>query len=692
MKNILKTLLMGTAFIVSAPIAHAQFVTSGDVISFGDSLTDNGNAAALTSQGLNVPLQFVNVNDFPAPSPRFLNPGGLTFVEQLLGGVVDPTGAPAVSPQNSPFQGTGVAGDVNLAVGGAFAGSGNLNAALGVGITEQIGAFALSGGTIDANDTVTYWAGANNFFVGLPSVTSASGAAALGQNIAGLAVTDIGTIASGATIAGGGPGQLVYLNLPNFAVLPSTNASAQAAGAGAAAQVAQAGGDAAAQAAANAETEAAVLGAAQFATLNYNTALEAGVAQIAAGDSDTVFVLLDVAGVFDEIIADPGAFGFTNTTVGCVFDTACLAADFDTQNQFLFSDGVHPTSAGQALVAELARQTLDPTIGAAQAAAIGDLTVATRQFSVDRIFDRTRSLFFFDAASRTRSVAAIGAGQYGTGNSTGGEIYGEVILGKITIGERASTPEADIDLSGFRVGADIIKTENLVFGIQASSIDGDGSQNLTNYESNGVAVDIYAAGKFNNAYAAASVGLGRTAIEDIERSVGVGPITNTGETGANQLNVLGELGYDYKIGEISLLPSVTVGYYRTSIDAFTEIGNFAPRAFDDRTIETVTGAVNLHAVKDFSYKDGLTGTVYAGVGYEDFLSYSSDDVAVGAVASTAAATAFEIEDPDGRGFLFDVGGKLNVTDAISIGADYRLGLGSNDTESHQGAVRVSYRY
>ena len=64
----------------------------------------------------------------------------------------------------------------------------------------------------------------------------------------------------------------------------------------------------------------------------------------------------------------------------------------------------------------------------------------------------------------------------------------------------------------------------------------------------------------------------------------------------------------------------------------------------------------------------------------------------GALASTAAASAFQIEDPDGRGFLFDIGGKLNVSDAISVGADYRLGLGSNDTESHQGAVRLSYRY
>ena len=606
--------------------------------------------------------------------------------------MADPTGAPAVTLQNSPFQGTGVTGDVNLAVGGAFAGSGNLTAALGVGITEQIGTFAQSGGTIDANDTVTYWAGANNFFLGLQTVSSATESVALGQSVAGLAVTDIATIAGGLAIPGGGPGQLVYLNLPNLAVLPSTNAQAQGAGAFAAGQVDAAGGDAAAQAAASAATQAGVIGAASLASSNFNATLEGGVAQLAATDTDTDFVLIDVAGVFDEIVADPAAFGFTNTTVGCLFDLDCVAADFDTQNQFLFSDGVHPTNAGHALVAELARQTLDPTIGAAQAAGLGDLTGSIRQFAVDSIFDRTRSLFFFDRADGVRSVAAIGDSAYGAQRDNRGELFGEVLIGNVSVGERAQTPEIDVDLSGLRVGADIIRTENFVFGLQGSFIEGDGQQNATRFDTSNIAVDVYAAGKFNNAYAAATIGVGSSEIEDIERSVGVGPLSNVGDTNSNQFNALGEVGYGYRIGDISLLPSVTIGYFRTSINGYTETGTFAPLEFGDRTIDSATGAVNLHAAKDFRYSGGTTGTVYAGVGYEDFLSYSADAVTAGALASTAAASAFQIEDPDGRGFLFDIGGKLNVSDAISVGADYRLGLGSNDTESHQGALRVSYRY
>ena len=67
MTNLRKLLLAGCALTVSASIAKAQFATSGDVIFFGDSLSDNGNLFATTG----------TANDFPGSS-RFVNPGGLT--------------------------------------------------------------------------------------------------------------------------------------------------------------------------------------------------------------------------------------------------------------------------------------------------------------------------------------------------------------------------------------------------------------------------------------------------------------------------------------------------------------------------------------------------------------------------------------------------------------------------------------
>lgn len=679
MKKLKILLLTGCALTVSASLAQAQFATTGDVITFGDSLSDNGNLFASTGMA----------NDFPGSS-RFVNPGGLTWIEQLLGGTPDPTGANAVSPQNSPAQGTGVAGDVNVAFGGAFAGSGGLAAGI-PGVTEQQGIFAVSGGTIDADDTVTYWAGANNFFAGLPLVTDAAGAAALGQNVGALAVNDISQLATGAVVSGGGPGQLVYLNLPNLASLPSTNLSAQQAATGAAAQVAAGGGDAAAQAAASAQAQAAVLGAAAFATQNYNVTLETGVAQLAAVDTNTDFVLIDVAAVFNEVTANPEAFGFTNATAGCIFDAACAAADFETQNEFVFSDGVHPTNAGHALIAELARQTLDPTIGAAQSAGIGDITTTTRQIVSGSALSRARSFFFSEGASNDVSSTAD-LDTFSETSSVRGEAFAEVLGGTASIGARSGIPRSDVDLLGIRVGLDLLRTDNTVFGVQGSFVQGDGSQPALNFESNALALDIYAAGKIGNVFAALSVGGAYNEIEDITRSVGVGPLTNTGKTSARQFSAIAELGYDYKLGGLSVLPSVTLGYFHTSLDAYTETGVFAPLAFGDRSIDAVTAAANIRAAKTFGNGDGLSGVFYAGVGYEDYLAYDAGSVTAGALASTAAASSLAIGDPEGRGFLFDLGTKVSINNKFSIGAEYRLGVGGDNTQSHQGSLRISTRF
>lgn len=78
---------------IIGPLTSTRGLAQGRVVVFGDSLSDNGNLFAQTGQP-------------PAPyfQGRFSN--GPVWVEQLFG------------PLNSPIQGTGVAGNVDLAFGG----------------------------------------------------------------------------------------------------------------------------------------------------------------------------------------------------------------------------------------------------------------------------------------------------------------------------------------------------------------------------------------------------------------------------------------------------------------------------------------------------------------------------------------------------------------------------------------------
>jgi outer membrane lipase/esterase len=133
------------AMLVLAAASQPGFA-QGRVIVFGDSLSDNGNLSMILP-GLNpsIPGYYFTVLPSP-PAPQslaFRRSNGPVWVEQLFGTF------------NSPLQGTGVSGNVDLAIAGA-----RTDATIGPpgptppGIAQQIGIFVGSGGGIAASDLV----------------------------------------------------------------------------------------------------------------------------------------------------------------------------------------------------------------------------------------------------------------------------------------------------------------------------------------------------------------------------------------------------------------------------------------------------------------------------------------------------------------------------------------------------------
>jgi hypothetical protein len=56
--------------------------------------------------------------------------------------------------------------------------------------------------------------------------------------------------------------------------------------------------------------------------------------------------LFDDFDLFNEVIADPGAFGLSNATDACAQFLTC------DPSEFLFWDGIHPTSATEAIISD----------------------------------------------------------------------------------------------------------------------------------------------------------------------------------------------------------------------------------------------------------------------------------------------------------------------------------------------------
>jgi len=280
----------GAAF--GAPIPPGQIT---QIVSFGDSLSDAGNASLATS-GAQPGAGYATrpVTGVPFPVGYFTNPqtgGGAAglWIDQLAGklGVTDP------SPALAPLGGT------NYAIGSASTGTTNAQ-----DMGNQVGLFLTNNSGVASSDALyTFWGGANDILDADNPITAA-------DNIA----SEIEAVAQ----AGGK--NFLWLNLPGLGGLPALN------------------GNAGAAAAANAASEAFNL---EWAS------------QVSTLDALGINVIgVDIGALFNNVQANPGAYGLTDVTSACGLTPGC------DPNASLYWDTEHPTTEGHSLVADLAYDDL----------------------------------------------------------------------------------------------------------------------------------------------------------------------------------------------------------------------------------------------------------------------------------------------------------------------------------------------
>jgi phospholipase/lecithinase/hemolysin len=284
------------AFATSCGIALASPILPGQVsqiVAFGDSLTDAGNASIATF-GLVPGAGYATrtVTGIPFPVGYFTNPqtgGGPSglWIDQFAAklGVADP------SPTLAPLGGS------NYAVAGALTGSANLG-----DMQTQVDLFLATHPT-GASSTALYtlWGGANDIFAAQNPVTGVDNIAAEIKDVA----------------ADGGH-NFLWFNLPGLGETPSLS------------------GNPAEAAAANLASQAFDQ---EWAT------------QVSDLDSLGINVIgVNVDTLFNDILANPVAYGFSNVADACDTTAGC------DPNTFLYWDDVHPTTYADSLIANLAYQ------------------------------------------------------------------------------------------------------------------------------------------------------------------------------------------------------------------------------------------------------------------------------------------------------------------------------------------------
>lgn len=584
------------------------------LVVFGDSLSDNGNLAIATGNAL------------PGyPSQRFSN--GPVWAEYLAGPLAKffPLG-----PVNN-------AANVDFAFGGARADALLANPP---GLPQQIGAYAMRGGRFGANNLASVWAGANDIFQAIPF---AAANPATAQAAMGVASTTAAGAAVNATaqVAGLGARQILVMNLPDIGAAPAFNAG-----------------------------PAAPL--ASYSVSTFNTALASGLSTFAAAQPGVNVVSVDIAGLFGAALANPGAFGFSNVTQACVAVASCAGATTAQQNAYLFWDGVHPTTAGHALIAATMREYLAAPVYAAASAAISETALTTRRSDAMRAFDRLRE--HKSAPDKTEYFV---------------NPYGDIGRAKGS----ATRFGQEWNLGGVQFGMTRALTTEMLFGligsVNAGAVDGrDGSR--AKFDMANFAVDLLGSWRRGGFFVNGGLGAGAAAVNDWKRKT-VGPLENKGDSSAWSASATGEAGYEMRMGSIALTPSARLGWLHANSDSFTESGVIAPIAYRSRSIDALMGGVELRAGIDLVAAPGRAIVAYGLIGYEDFLSYSGGAVKGRLSRNTALPFSTSIGDLRGEGVIAGLGlsGQLG---AARLTADYRASFGKSDNARHRGSVGVRFAF
>lgn len=301
--------------LLGAIVGSAQASSFSALYVFGDSLSDAGNAYA--ADGGTLP-------GAPYSNGRFSN--GNVWVQDMAAAM----GLPAAAKPS-------LLGGTNYAVGGATSGSagfGDLGAPLAQG--GQLASFQAAHPVADPNALYMIWIGSNDLRAIVAAnnpATAAAGALAAVANVDNAIMS----------LAGEGAKNFLILTAPDLGKTPaaiSTGAAGQA--------------------------------AASSLSLFFDTSLVNGYGPasipslngIAAAGGLNLKVL-DTYSLIDAITANPAPFGFSDVTDACLTGavnysggTACA-----NPNQYLFWDQIHPTAAGQAIVAQAALQIVpEPSV------------------------------------------------------------------------------------------------------------------------------------------------------------------------------------------------------------------------------------------------------------------------------------------------------------------------------------------
>lgn len=499
----------------------AQAQQFSKVVSFGDSLTDAGNAGTIFTM--------------PPGTSFTTNPDDVYTqnLSILLGLGAQSNNSPLI-PGTSSGSNYAYGGACAISDGSATAVSGLIgpfdcaNAPGNFSLGTQIGThLAANGGVADPNALYTYWAGANDILTG-------AGLSAFYHNplIAQAYATQAGQTAIGqiAALQAAGAKTIVVFNLPDLGKTPLNVNTPNSAGASALATI-------------------------------YNLNFNGGLATLHDG-----IIAIDTYALINEVLASPATFGFTNTT-----GTACPASSlicgptgFPTHPSsatYLFADSIHPSGRAHALLANIVYATISAPGVVSLAPEVAMQTAFAHNTAIGDALDSE-----WAAGSEVGKVRGFTSVQFGQQTIDGSDF----------------TPALDGDSTNLNVGATYRMSEHATFGVAATL--GNTSANAGNmgsFDGSGILFGVFGQYEVNGLYGRIGLSGGSTDM-DITRNIDMlaSVRKETGSTAISQQSGTLEVGYVFKGDRFTHGPFAGLETTQSDVEGYVEGSDSTAMRFD----------------------------------------------------------------------------------------------------------------
>ena len=504
-----RTLAAAVAASLVLAVGTAQAVSFPAVYVFGDSLSDAGQFGA-----------------------RFTtNPGTVTVqnIATFFGQNLTPS----------------TTGGTDFAFGGAGILNNSPGTPPGVPLMPAQLQMYLSASNGQANPNALYmvWGGANDIFFNayMTSIGQITPQTAQ-MNVILAAQAEGGMLG---TLKAAGAKYIMVFNLPNIGITPDATAQGPAA-------------------------EAALTGL----SITFNSTLSAAIQQVNPGIN---VIPINVYALVNEVLADPSSFGFTNVTVPACTTASSLTCTPSTlvspnaPQTYFFADGVHPTTAAHAMLAQYAESIV---LAPGQQSLLAETPLAA--YGAHQRSIRNQTL-----------LDTLGAVQPGV------HVFADYSYAHQRFNATINTPRTVNNNNVLTMGINAVANQNLSLGMALGVAKMNaGESGMGSFKTQDLMFSGFANYNMGAAYFGGSATVGQLTFSNINRYIRLGPAlrTETSKTNGSQLALKLNSGYWFKFGTMRTGPFVSLTWQRIKVDPYHEEGNDASAMWFGRQTRRSTEA------------------------------------------------------------------------------------------------------